>query len=181
MTTLDEVFMNNIVKICKIHGELTRDKVYQQYSVHKDKRYPYFQCRECVSEKKKRLYYENPEKHRKYALMMRQKHYEKCIVRDREYKKKLLIDENKYNELYKKQVGLCAICKNPEVSKCHNNRTRPELNEEMNIKRLAVDHCHLTNRVRGLLCAKCNTALGLFKDSIDNLKSAIDYLLSCVE
>lgn len=39
-----------------------------------------------------------------------------------------------------------------------------------------VDHCHTTDQVRGLLCQYCNTGLGMFKDNIDNLYKAIDYL-----
>lgn len=42
--------------------------------------------------------------------------------------------------------------------------------------KLAIDHDHSTGKVRGLLCHNCNRALGLFKDSIENLKSAISYL-----
>ena len=39
-----------------------------------------------------------------------------------------------------------------------------------------VDHCHVTNKIRGILCRSCNTGLGFFKDNIDNLNSAIVYL-----
>ena len=39
-----------------------------------------------------------------------------------------------------------------------------------------IDHCHKTNKIRGLLCTRCNLALGLFKDDILRLESAIRYL-----
>jgi len=42
--------------------------------------------------------------------------------------------------------------------------------------RLAIDHCHDTGELRGLLCDKCNTALGLLQDDISNLTAAIEYL-----
>lgn len=41
---------------------------------------------------------------------------------------------------------------------------------------LVIDHCHQTNRVRGLLCYKCNTALGKLGDNIEGLTKAIKYL-----
>lgn len=41
----------------------------------------------------------------------------------------------------------------------------------------AIDHCHETGRVRGLLCHQCNLSLGGFKDSVKELQKAINYLL----
>ena len=39
-----------------------------------------------------------------------------------------------------------------------------------------VDHNHSTGEVRGLLCARCNTAMGLFGDSLSLMENAINYL-----
>lgn len=39
-----------------------------------------------------------------------------------------------------------------------------------------LDHCHITGKIRGFLCSNCNTGLGLFKDNINLLESAIKYL-----
>ena len=64
-----------------------------------------------------------------------------------------------YDSMLANQEGVCAIC-----------HTIP------NKKHLVVDHSHDNNMVRGLLCSNCNTGLGLFKDSIDNLSAAIVYL-----
>jgi len=41
---------------------------------------------------------------------------------------------------------------------------------------LSVDHCHATGRIRGLLCAKCNQAIGLMKDNPIFLRRAADYV-----
>lgn len=57
------------------------------------------------------------------------------------------------------QNGCCKICKSKE-----------------NEKFLSVDHCHKTNKFRGLLCQKCNTGLGLFNDDQKLLLIAIEYL-----
>lgn len=59
------------------------------------------------------------------------------------------------------QNYVCAICFKPQ--------TNPPM-------ALAVDHCHETGAIRGLLCGNCNHALGKLKDSIELLESAIRYL-----
>jgi hypothetical protein len=59
------------------------------------------------------------------------------------------------------------ICKKEEV---HRN------NQNTGISRLSVDHCHNTGKIRGILCTKCNTGLGSFKDNIELLMNAIKYL-----
>lgn len=63
-----------------------------------------------------------------------------------------------YWDLYKKQNGKCFIC------------------GKKSSRKLGVDHCHKTNKVRGLLCVSCNVGLGHFKDSTELLKKAIRYL-----
>jgi hypothetical protein len=71
-----------------------------------------------------------------------------------------------YESMLAAQNGACAICQKTEVNEIKGK----------NIS-LAVDHCHATNRVRGLLCSSCNRALGLFDDSPDLLSKARKYLL----
>ena len=39
-----------------------------------------------------------------------------------------------------------------------------------------IDHCHITNKVRGVLCNNCNTALGLVKDNRQTLLNMLQYL-----
>lgn len=70
----------------------------------------------------------------------------------------------KYEEAYIRQNGKCAICG------CNLNSSR--------YTRFAGDHDHKTGTLRGLLCTNCNTALGLFKDSIERLESAKEYLIA---
>ena len=73
-----------------------------------------------------------------------------------------------YNELLQKQGGVCAICLMRSTSNSYH-------------KNLAVDHDHKTGRIRGLLCMRCNTALGAFNDDRHILQRAIVYLGSpCV-
>lgn len=65
-----------------------------------------------------------------------------------------------YEEMFFGQDGKCAICGD----------------EEKNGKLLATDHDHKTGKVRGLLCFKCNSGIGQFKDSIPLLLAALEYL-----
>lgn len=46
-------------------------------------------------------------------------------------------------------------------------------------KRLYLDHCHDTGKVRGMLCLQCNSGLGSFEDNPERLQAAIEYLRSC--
>lgn len=66
-----------------------------------------------------------------------------------------------YKELLKTQNNSCAVC----------HRDRSCFN-----KNFSVDHSHSTGIVRGLLCGGCNRAIGYFKDSIESLQNAVDYL-----
>ena len=43
-------------------------------------------------------------------------------------------------------------------------------------ERLCVDHCHFTERIRGVLCANCNWVLGKIQDNPETLERLIDYL-----
>lgn len=74
----------------------------------------------------------------------------------------LTVDQ--YDALLEKQGGGCAICLKP----------MPE--EGSGHLRLCVDHCHDTGEVRGLLCMRCNTALGALGDSLERLEIAVEYL-----
>ena len=72
-----------------------------------------------------------------------------------------------FHNLYEQQLGCCAICKTSLVLLGTT---------ETKYKVACVDHNHITGKVRGLLCNKCNRALGLFKDNITILKLAAEYL-----
>jgi hypothetical protein len=72
-----------------------------------------------------------------------------------------------FNHLRDEQMGLCGICGIVlEISESSSLRT----------KNVAVDHCHSTGKVRGLLCSMCNKGLGCFSDNIDSLEAAVLYL-----
>lgn len=72
-------------------------------------------------------------------------------------KRKFNLSKEEYDALLKKQNNVCAIC----ALSC--------------TKSLAVDHCHTTGKVRGLLCNNCNRGIGHLKE-LTNLRKAIEYL-----
>lgn len=62
-----------------------------------------------------------------------------------------------FTKMFEDQEGKCKLCSTPA-------------------KKLFVDHCHTTSKVRGLLCMNCNTGLGHFKDLPNVLRLAADYI-----
>jgi len=77
-----------------------------------------------------------------------------CLV------KRYGVTKEDYYKLLEEQNNVCAICHKADISG----------------RKLSVDHCHSTGEVRGLLCSKCNTALGLLGDNIELFVEAINYL-----
>jgi hypothetical protein len=76
-------------------------------------------------------------------------------------KSKYGITPEQKEEMFIAQGSCCAICKTTEPGGRWGWH---------------IDHCHITGKVRGVVCNRCNIALGGFKDNIELLQSAIDYL-----
>lgn len=67
-----------------------------------------------------------------------------------------------WNQLFDRQNGTCAICKTNL--------------EKLESRHVHVDHDHVTNAIRGILCHNCNTMIGLARDNSEILNAAINYL-----
>lgn len=119
---------------------------YRQKSRDRKKKW-YKRQRELDSERISKLYSE-------YRLASLDK------IRERHLKKKYGLDWNAFNKLKENQNNSCAICGAPFAD---YSETR-------------VDHCHESNKVRGILCHGCNVGLGYFYDNADALRRAADYL-----
>ena len=76
----------------------------------------------------------------------------------RHIKSEFKINEEQWKEMFNEQCGKCAICSTDIDLSAH------------------LDHCHLTNKIRGLLCRHCNSGLGYFKDSVESLALAAEYI-----
>lgn len=82
-----------------------------------------------------------------------------------ELRKSSGISYSRFSSMKDVSNNTCYICGKQETAIIRGNTIN-----------LAVDHCHVTGRVRGLLCTKCNRGLGLFGDSLEILEKALEYL-----
>jgi hypothetical protein len=141
--------------------------------------------RSVVNARRRELYAANPDKIREYNRSVRVKyrgkyseyakeyrtknaalvkakkaaHYKlnKEAYRSKQLMRKYGVSLDEYNAMYAFQHGRCAIC----------GESHPVL---------MVDHCHNSKRVRKLLCNKCNAGLGFFRENVQLLENAIDYI-----
>lgn len=156
---------------CKVAKEAT-DKLYYRLPSGRLRG----MCRNCESVKYKDWYITNKERHLLTSRKWQKKNPKKVTLYLRKYREThpkqyfqyalkgrygLSLDE--YWKMSKLQGGKCAICQNGENS----NKSK---------KLLSVDHCHKTNKVRGLLCDRCNLGLGLLGDSSEIIAKALKYM-----
>jgi len=116
---------------------------------HNDRRTPTGKtssCKECASERMKRWYWD--------ASSAR-----KQSIKEGTLRRSFGISLDEYYRMLEDQKGFCVICGNKDKTRY-----------------LAVDHNHETGEIRGLLCSQCNTGLGCFKDNLQLLTNAYDYL-----
>lgn len=105
-------------------------------------------CKDCHNAQSKNRYFAQTEE-------------QKNKQKDRTLKRLYGITLDQYNQLFKKQKGVCLGCER------HQSELRVSL---------SVDHCHRSGRVRGLLCGDCNLAIGNVKENPNTLKRLVGYL-----
>lgn len=132
------------------------------YDRHKSK-YKTSWCKPCILAERNRKYHENPEKQAMIARERRLRNPEK--MRDVKLTQTYGLAPGVYHEMLKQQDGVCASCKKSETVLWKGKITR-----------LCVDHDHCTKVVRGLLCAKCNKALGLLNDNPETVLMLFNYI-----
>ena len=183
--------MSEIIKSCKIHGNLTFDQVYKRKPPRNE-----IVCKKCNNEKSSKYRYriipndiiermcsrcriiKSKSEFKPYQWKLASPYCDICRLKNstQEYhknrshlKRRFGLDINEYEIILKKQNHACAICKKSESAL--GTKT------DGSAKRLSVDHCHNTKLIRGLLCQRCNSGIGMFFDNPEHLQSAIQYLL----
>lgn len=117
-------------------------------------------CKKCYKEHHQT--HKNPKRKAEYDKKYRQTEKGKFNYESskRNLKNHHGVTLEQYDKMFEEQGGVCAICSG--VNK--------------NGRRLAIDHNHNTGEIRGLLCANCNIGIGMLKENVNILCSAISYL-----
>jgi hypothetical protein len=100
----------------------------------------------------------NPDRVKAWRLKNRAQRLEK--MREIHLRNKFGLTPCEYDRILESQGGVCALCECPPT---------PGIS-------LHVDHDHGTGEIRGLLCVRCNNALGLFREDPDLLRRAARYV-----
>jgi hypothetical protein len=118
-------------------------------------------CKDCVSKIRRGIYEKNPKLAIFKNLVWRKENPDKAskVAHKNRLKTTYKMFVEDYDRLLEEQDGCCAICKRPEYK-----------------IRLSVDHNHDTGKIRGLLCHKCNTSLGLMEENEEAIKGMLEYL-----
>jgi len=142
--------LQTTIKKCRYCGE---DKPLTEFynSKNREKFGKKNMCKLCSREKQRKWIAAKEDK---------TKYYHSCHV------KQYGISLKEYDKMLSAQNGVCAICGLSERKKMKAGK----------IYRLSVDHCHITDSVRALLCCNCNAILGLAHDDTSLLSKCINYL-----
>jgi hypothetical protein len=139
---------------CKIY--LSLEKFYRA-SHHSDQKTS--QCKQCLLKKHSQYQKQN----RAASSASNRRHYKRNPKSHQAYglKKRFGLSLEQYDQMLKDQDLKCAICNK---------------HQEILTRRMAVDHCHKTGRLRALLCNSCNRGIGLFADDANLVEKAASYL-----
>jgi hypothetical protein len=127
-------------------------------------------CSKCKEEKLAEEFYKDSSKKDCLNIICKECSSKQCSayraansfkLKDNKLRRSYGISLVDYLEMLEAQNGRCKICKTDVPGGAGS---------------FHVDHCHSSNKVRGLLCHHCNVGIGNFKDNISTLASAILYL-----
>lgn len=137
-------------------------------------------CVECAKVVRRESYDRIPDQRKNAAAAARDRRSNSPVATRRaQYRSRLktqyALTEAQYSAMYADQAGRCAICCDKIISVFEDTRFwAGSVAPPNDLAR--VDHCHMTNAVRGLLCSNCNLGLGKFQDREEVLLNAVRYL-----
>jgi len=136
-------------KTCKTCGKTKSYDEFPNGRLYSDGKRPH--CITCRRASERKSYHKN--KHKNPYV------YE--VDKDSKLKRAYGISYQEYLTILEVQQNSCAIC---------------GVDQEDVSRAFAVDHCHDTGKIRGLLCSNCNTGIGNLRDDVGLLERAIEYL-----
>lgn len=159
--------MSNFKKLTKVCGSCKIRKSISEFSKDKSTKDGFrCYCKKCSHRKARKKYdiwtAAQKEKNNRASEKWLKKHPDKHLNSQLKFYYGITLEN--YNLLFQQQNGRCFICE----------RHQSELN-----KRLVVDHNHITKKVRGLICQRCNALLGMARVDVQKeflLQAAIKYI-----
>jgi hypothetical protein len=150
--------MNKYSKPCEVEDcdkyAYQRKRCYHHYRLLRISQEPDFMEKEAAKAARQRE--NNPEAYRKIRQRDLLKHYD--------------LTPEAHDAMLEGSYGQCGICE---------QRPEPRVRKDgVVVNSLCIDHCHKTGLVRGLLCHKCNSAIGYMNDDVALLQAAVEYLLA---
>lgn len=142
-------------KCDKIDSEMSRGKEKSHYHI----------CKKCANEKMQAWRKKNPEK---WKALCRRHSTNPATKQKRRVEglRKYGLTLETFDILLASQDHKCAICARAVLRKSARDGNDAA----------QVDHCHETDKVRGILCARCNRAIGLIGENASTLRRAAEYL-----
>jgi len=162
---VENVRRTNAKLFCK---QCLKDKDESEFYKFSGKYRKEYACKKCVNIRRRKHYQKNKVRIIAVAKKYREKNRERVLHAKR--KQTYGITKEQYNKMLEQQNFVCAVCKNPESSRVGKGNCADYKNS------LSVDHNHKTGKIRGLLCSKCNRALGYLQESVEIMQSLISYI-----
>ena len=150
----------------KIRTRTKREKIEEEFKLYDGRT-----CTKCLILKPKEEFYKDKCKINGYSSYCKAcsknqwkefKTNNPRISRTRNLKNLYKMSDADYNKMLIDQDNKCKICMSSDTGKRH--------------KHFHVDHCHISGKIRGLLCHKCNTGIGLLQTNVKVLQNAIKYI-----
>ena len=129
---------DKIAEAGKEYREKNKDKIAEAGKEYREKN------KDKIAEVKKEYYEKNKDKIAEVGKEYREKNKDK--IKEYRILKTYNLTMEEYEEIYNRQNGCCPLC-----------------GKELNSVRVAIDHDHVTGKVRGIMCSVCNSQLGVYE------------------